>query len=48
MNDIPARQNRPENLQLMRARQEMFHRAKLIFILQLILTVFLPVDHPVS
>ncbi|MBX9708216.1 MAG: hypothetical protein K2X61_09815 [Caulobacteraceae bacterium] len=43
MNDIPARQNRPENLQLMRARQEMFHRAKLIFILQLILTVFLPV-----
>jgi hypothetical protein len=43
MNDIPARQNRPENLQLMRARQEMFHRAKLIFILQLILTVLLPV-----
>ncbi len=43
MNDIPVRQNRPANLQLMRARQEMFHRAKLVFILQLILTVLLPV-----
>lgn len=43
MNDIPERQNLPESLQLMRARQEMFHRAKLVFILQLVLTVALPV-----
>lgn len=43
MNHIPLRQNQLENLQLMRARQEMFHRAKLVFIAQLILTVLLPV-----
>ncbi|MBB1177666.1 S-4TM family putative pore-forming effector [Brevundimonas aurantiaca] len=43
MNDIPVRQNLPDSLKLMRARQEMFHRAKLVFIAQLVLTVLLPV-----
>lgn len=43
MNDIPARQNQSDSLKLMRARQEMFHRAKLIFIVQLVLTVLAPV-----
>ncbi|MEQ7154154.1 S-4TM family putative pore-forming effector [Brevundimonas aurifodinae] len=44
MNDIPLRQNQEANLRLLRARQEMFHRAKLVFIAQLLLTVLLPVS----
>lgn len=44
MNDIPLRQNQDANLRLLRARQEMFHRAKLVFIAQLLLTVLLPVS----
>lgn len=43
MNDIPIRQNSDANLRLLRARQQMFHRAKVIFIVQLVLTVMAPV-----
>jgi hypothetical protein len=43
MNDIPARQNSDSSLRLLRARQQMFHRAKIIFIVELLLTVIAPV-----
>ena len=43
MNAIPARQNDPTNIRLLRARQQMFHRAKIVFVTQLVLTVLCPV-----
>ncbi|WP_146218019.1 MULTISPECIES: S-4TM family putative pore-forming effector [unclassified Caulobacter] len=43
VNDIPARQNDAANIRLLRARQELFYRAKIVFIIQLVLTVLLPV-----
>lgn len=43
MNNIPIHQNTDANLRLLRARQQMFHRAKVIFIVQLVLTVLVPV-----
>jgi hypothetical protein len=42
MNDIPVRQNEPANIRLLRARQQLFYRAKVVFVIQLILTVLLP------
>lgn len=43
MNDIAVRQNSDANLRLLRARQQMFHRAKMVFIIELVLTVLAPV-----
>lgn len=48
MNDIPVSQNLEPNLRLLRARQQMFHNAKIIFIVQLFLTVMLPMAGAVA
>jgi hypothetical protein len=42
-NEIPTRQNLPENIKLLRAQRSVYHRAKRFLAAQVVLTVVLPV-----
>jgi hypothetical protein len=48
VNDIPQRQNDAANLKLLRAQRQMYAQAKLLLILQVVVTVILPVSAAIA